>query len=475
MKEALALVDPDGNILAWSAGATALLGHAESDTQGRSLHSLLDGAGDDTASQSLTAALATETPSPFSAELRRDDGSAQLLELEVNRIAGPSGKLLAHLVQMSGPSQVEADSAAQEEAEQRAKDASGAAEEAKTALASALEEAEAAAEEAKESLAASEKQTDDAGTALAAAETRLDLAEEAAGALRTELEEHQSRWDVERAELVRSHVADRDALVESRAEERAAFIKRMESERAELEEQVRNDILAAEERAEGQLESQEQDHKAARAEWDDAMAIAGHETASRMSAITEKISQILIEGSDPAGNLPSTAISALARLIGRPELVLVDREEAASGGFDLSADDLILDDDGEDAIDAPPPVSPAMVATASELEAHVPGGGDEGESELDLDPSSELDLEPVSDLDPGSELELEPISELDVAPIPGLDEVDIEDEDDDLDLELDDEEGGDDEVGRDLAQEPTEEDLASDSESKSEPNSGDSN
>jgi hypothetical protein len=215
------------------------------------------------------------------------------------------------------------------------------------------------------------------------------------------------------------------------------------------------------------------------------MAISGHEMASRMSAITEKISQILIEGSDPNGNLPAAAISAIARLIGRPELVFADREEAASNDFDLSADDLILDDEGEDAIDAPPPVSPAMVATASELEAHVPGGADEGESELDLDPSSELDLEPISelDLDLGSELDLEPISELDVAPIPGLDEVDVED--DDLDLELDEEDGGSqeedggsqEEVGRDLAQEPTEEDLASESESqsKSEPSSGDSN
>jgi len=472
MNEALALVDPNGNILAWSAGATALLGHTEADTQGRSLHSLLDNAGDDTASQALTVALATETPSPFSAELRRDDGSAQLLELEVNRIADPSGKLLAHLVQMSGPSQVEVDTGALEEAELQAKDASAAAEEAKNALASALEEAEGAAEEAKGLLAAAEKDADSARTTLAAAETRLDLAEEAADALRTELEENQSQWSVERAELVRSHVADRDALVESSAEERAAFIKRIDGERAELEEQLRNDILAAEERAEGQLESQEQVHKQARAEWDDAMAISGHEMASRMSAVTEKISQILIEGSDPSGNLPAAAISALARLIGRPELILADSEDAASSDFDLSADDLILDDEGEDAIDAPPPVSPAMVATASELEAHVPRGSDEGESELDLDPSSELDLEPVSelDLDLGSDLDLEPISELDVAPIPGLDEVDVEDDD----LDLDDEEGGsDEEVGRDLAQEPTEEDLASssESESQSEPSS----
>jgi hypothetical protein len=120
--------------------------------------------------------------------------------------------------------------------------------------------------------------------------------------------------------------------------------------------------------------------------------------------------------------------------------------------FDLSEDDLILDDEVDEAIDAPPPVSPAMVATASELEAHVPNLDSEAASELELEAESELELEAESELEleAASELELEPVPELEVQPIPGLDEDKLE-------------------------REPTEEDLAKESgaDSDPEPSSGD--
>ena len=481
MNEALALVDPQSNILAWSAGATSLLGHTEADAQGTPLHSLLDEDSDDTTSQSLAAALATENAAPFSAALRTTDGASETLQLEISQIAGPGGELLAHLVQMSGSAADNSgDPLALEDALRRTEEAEAEAEAAKSSLTEAegslaeaedsLAAAEASLEKTKGALGEAKAALDEAEIALAAGETRIEIAEDSAEALRAELEQSKADWSVERAELVRSHVAERDGLVEAGAEERAAFIQRMDNERAELEEQLRNDILAAEERAEEQLEAQGNAHKRARQEWDDATAIAAHEMAGRMTAITDTISQLLIEGADPSGSLPAATVSQLAQLIGGPAMVLTQDEESPSTHFDLSADDLVLDDEGEEAIDAPPPVSPAMVATASELEAHVPAGREDGESELDLDPASELDLEPIPaldlepeseldlepeselDLEPESELDLEPVSELDVAPIPGLDEVGSSDDDLELELEL----------------EPTEDELGDKSDSEPE-------
>ena len=442
MREALALTDPDGGVLAWSAGATQLLGHREDDIQGRSLHSVFQHAEGETENAPLSDALRSDSSDPFPADLLSDSGEVCRLDLEVKKIASPSGDALAYLVQMaeesSGKPMVSSeDLEAALGQVKESQELASAAQEESDRLRLQLEESTEGAKHAEEELAAAHARAADHAKEVEAAEASLgeakdhsaalqdtlnELEKERAGLL-SEIEETKAGWEEKREALVKKHVAELDTLIESSANERTELLESVEARRLEQGEQHRSDILAAEERAEELREVLQEKHDRARLEWDDAIAIAVHEATEKKTLLEDQICRLLQDHHSPDGGLSAAGVSALAALIGAappkasPTLPAVEAAEEVGGPDD--EDDLQLDEEVDQAIDAPPPVSPAMVATASELEVHQP-------AEMD----SELELESADDLHPHLDIEPLPGSDtlaLDSEPLSGADDLELDD------------------------------------------------
>lgn len=436
MREALALTDPAGGILAWSAGGTALLGHSEAAVQGQAFTDLLGGTDRAGVADRINEALATNESFSGEVEFLSAAGETCRLNMEQLLIRNPAGEVLATLVQLEDPSGA-ADS--QEEAapglaliqaEERASSAEQDLAEALTRSEAAKDEAQALRDDLEsernqfendltarsteleelraqsqielqerldEARAALEEQAAaDRAASQAESQQRLDEAEARLEAIQAESDKQLARTceiaEAERAELEARWQMDTDALAESHALELAGLQERLDTQRTELEEQLARDILAAEERAEVKLQGQEEQHQKARDEWDAATAIATDEANSRYESLKQQVESILGAATSRDGALARAEVARLAALFGA-KLPKVESNDLGDTQYDISEDDLILDDEVAQAIDSPPPVSPVMVATASELDALPKPGPAEHESELELDPIELDDLE----------------------------------------------------------------------------------
>jgi PAS domain S-box-containing protein len=438
MREALALTDPEGGVLAWSAGASHLLGHREDDIQGRSLHTVFEHTGSETESSALSEALRSDSSDPFVADMLSASGDVLRLEVEVKKIASPNGDALAYLVQMAEDRATEPtvspdDLAAALDEAKEAQNSSNAATEENDRLRLQLDESREAEKRAEEELVATRTRAEELdallGEAKSQSEALQDNVEEferERAKLLSELEETKTAWDQKREALVKKHVEELDSVVESSATERAEFMESVEARRLEQEEQHRTDILAAEERAEELREVLQEKHERARSEWDDAMAIAVHEVTEKKSLLENQIGRLLEEHYRPDGGLSPEGLIAVAALVGAPPPTAASTPTAAQVVAEEGADedDLQLDEEVDQAIDAPPPVSPAMVATASELEVHQPA---EMDSELELEPADDLNLDLDIEPLPGSDT-----LALDSEPLSGADDLELDDVEDDL-------------------------------------------
>ncbi|MEE2828063.1 MAG: PAS domain S-box protein [Myxococcota bacterium] len=499
--EVLVLTDPTGHILAWSGGATRLLGHSEAEVQGKIFSDLMGPAYQEELAPTIAEALNDQGTFHGAAVLPGVQGQLQSVEMSQSILRDPADEVLAHLIQLS-PSE-DATATAEERndlLQQELQDALTRAEAAKGEAVRLREEVESQGlrleEERAESREEISREVDSATQALeqelaetreqaaqAQAESEDRLAEsEARAADRVSEAEALAEMRVAEAEAKALEEVDKerqavqgqiaqalqdeevrasereaqqqeswDRRVDAHREELAELQSRLDEQRLQLEEQLTRDILATEERAEAKVAALLEQQARARKEWDDATAIERAEGAARADHLKEQLSDAIRSRRDEDGSLSAEQVLALLEIT--TELAPTGSSTGVRAPSDDSADDLDpddleldLDDDTSEAhapapeppataaatsdgsplgpvIDAPPPVSPVMVATASELQAHRPSSDQEPDSELELpdpiDQELEIELpepEEGDELELDIELELEPTEDGDDAP-----------------------------------------------------------